>query len=137
MVLLVGESHPAALKVKIKIKITLPPPRIRPKTQVSEGRRQSRASLGTPRGEGGDKKKTKASLTGYLKAIWPDFGGAFLRSGRPRGPGIAFKNVGASPPTFLKAFPGPRASLNTAGVRYGSLCIVVGCSRPALPVCGT
>ncbi len=33
-----------------------------------------------------------------------------MRSGRPREPGKAFKNVGgfASPPTFLKAFPGPR-----------------------------
>ncbi len=30
---------------------------------------------------------------GYLKAVWPDFLGAFLRSGRPRGPGKALKSV--------------------------------------------
>jgi hypothetical protein len=41
---------------------------------------------------------------GYLKAVWPDFGGAFLRSGRPRPSNL----WGAKPPTFLKAFPGPR-----------------------------
>ena len=41
-------------------------------------------------------------LAGYLKEVWPDFRGAFLRSGQPRGPGKA------SPPTFLRAFPGPR-----------------------------
>ena len=46
--------------------------------------------------------------TGYLKAIWLDFLGAFLRSGRPRGPGQALKMWGAKPPTFLKPFPGPR-----------------------------
>ncbi len=46
---------------------------------------------------------------GYLKAVWPDLCCAFLRYGWPRGPGKAFKNVGgASPPTFLKASPGPR-----------------------------
>ncbi len=32
--------------------------------------------------------------SGYLKAVWPEFLGTFLRSGRPRGPGKAFKNVG-------------------------------------------
>ncbi len=31
-----------------------------------------------------------------------------MRSCRPRGHGKAFKNEGASPPTDLKAFPGPR-----------------------------
>ncbi len=45
---------------------------------------------------------------GYLKAVWPDFVGAFLRSGRPRGPGKAFQNVGGEAPTDLKASPGPR-----------------------------
>ncbi len=43
----------------------------------------------------------EGSLAGF-------FEGAFLRSGRPRGPGKALKMWGASPPTFLKAFPGPR-----------------------------
>ncbi len=31
-----------------------------------------------------------------------------MRSGRPRGPGKALQMWGASPPTFFKAFPGPR-----------------------------
>ncbi len=31
-----------------------------------------------------------------------------MRSGRPRGPGKAFKKMGAKPPTFLRASPGPR-----------------------------
>ena len=35
---------------------------------------------------------------GYLKAIWPDLLGAFLRSGRPRGPGKTFKHA----PTKLR-----------------------------------
>ncbi len=35
-----------------------------------------------------------------------------MRSGRPRGPGKALKNVGAKPPTFWKAFPGPRGRPN-------------------------
>jgi hypothetical protein len=30
---------------------------------------------------------------GYLKAVWPEFLGMFLRSGRPRGIGLAFKNA--------------------------------------------
>ena len=51
---------------------------------------------------------SKYTRTGYLKAVWPGFLGAFLRSGLPRGPGKALRNVGAKPPTFLKAFPGPR-----------------------------
>ncbi len=37
---------------------------------------------------------------GYLKAVWPGFLGAFLRSGRRRGPGKAFTNV--------RDFQGPR-----------------------------
>jgi hypothetical protein len=38
---------------------------------------------------------------GFLKAVWPDFMGSFSRSGRPRGPGKAFKSVGGrSPPHF-------------------------------------
>ncbi len=43
-------------------------------------------------------------ITGYLKAVWPEIVGCFLRSGRPRGPPKMWR---ASPPTFLKAFPGP------------------------------
>ncbi len=39
-----------------------------------------------------------ASSSGYLKAVWPGFWGAFLRSGRPRGPGKALQNVGATGP---------------------------------------
>ncbi len=32
-----------------------------------------------------------------------------MKSGRSRGPGKAFKNVGGeAPPTFLRVFPGPR-----------------------------
>ncbi len=39
--------------------------------------------------------------TGYLKAVWPFLGGAFLRSGRPPGPGEARKSVeGVAPPKF-------------------------------------
>jgi hypothetical protein len=30
---------------------------------------------------------------GYLKAVWPDLLGAFLRSGRPRGPGKALTHI--------------------------------------------
>jgi hypothetical protein len=33
--------------------------------------------------------------------------GAFLRSGRPRGPGKAFKNVGVFAPHLLEGFPRP------------------------------
>jgi hypothetical protein len=36
--------------------------------------------------------------SGYLKAVWPDFLGAFLRSGWPRGPGKALKKVGGFAP---------------------------------------
>ena len=43
------------------------------------------------------------SLAGFLL-------GAFWRSGRPRGPGNAFKLWGGvAPPTFLRALPGPRS----------------------------
>ncbi len=45
------------LRLKTKIKITLP--QIRPKTTVSEGKRQSGPSLGTLWGSGGDKEKHK------------------------------------------------------------------------------
>ena len=52
----------------------------------------------------------------WLCSIWvPEgslagfFWGAFLRSGRPRGPGTTLKKVGASPPADLRAFPGPGA----------------------------
>ena len=44
---------------------------------------------------------------GYLKAVWPDFGGAFLRSGRPRGTRKAFKSVGGFAPHLFEVFPGP------------------------------
>ncbi len=47
-------------------------------------------------------------VAGYMEAVWPDFLGKFLRSGRPRGPGKAFKSLGANPPKDLKASPGPR-----------------------------
>ncbi len=45
--------------------------------------------------------------TGYLRAVKPDFLGAFLRSCRPRGPGKAFKNVGGEAPHILQGLPGP------------------------------
>ncbi len=45
---------------------------------------------------------------GYPKPVWPSFcWGAFLRSGRPRGPGKAFKSVGAFAPHIFEGFPGP------------------------------
>ncbi len=44
---------------------------------------------------------------GYLKAIWPDLLGELLRSGRPRGPGKAFKNVGGEAPHLFEGFPRP------------------------------
>ncbi len=46
-------------------------------------------------------------LSGYLKAVWPGFWGAFLKSGRPRGPGKALKNVRGFAPHILEGFPGP------------------------------
>ncbi len=39
-------------------------------------------------------------LTGYLRAIWPEFWDAFLKSGRPRGPRKAFQNVEGFAPHF-------------------------------------
>ncbi len=42
----------------------------------------------------------------YLKAVWPDLLGVFLRSGRPRGPGKAFKNVGGFAPHSFEGSPG-------------------------------
>jgi hypothetical protein len=50
---------------------------------------------------------TGLALTGYLKAVWPDLLGAILRSGRPRGPGKAFKNVGGFAPHIMEGLPGP------------------------------
>ncbi len=47
-------------------------------------------------------------MSGYLKAIWPDFLGAFLRSGRPRGPGKSFQNVGGEDPHIFEGLPGLR-----------------------------
>ncbi len=44
--------------------------------------------------------------SGYLKAVWPDFWGAFLKSGRPRGPGKAIKN--APPPKRPDCLQVPR-----------------------------
>ncbi len=41
--------------------------------------------------------------TGYL----PDLGDAFLKSGRPRGPGKALKIVGGEAPHILEGLPGP------------------------------
>ncbi len=35
------------------------------------------------------------------------FGVAFLKSGRPRGPGKAFQNVGGEAPHILEGLPGP------------------------------
>ncbi len=40
---------------------------------------------------------------GSLAGSW----GCVFEAWPAREPGKAFKNVGASPPTFLKAFPGP------------------------------
>ncbi len=37
------------------------------------------------------------------------FRGAFLRSGRPRGPGKPFKNVGGFVPHLFESSPGPRS----------------------------
>ncbi len=49
-----------------------------------------------------------ANCSGYLKAIWPDLLGAFLKSGRPRAPGKARKKVGGFAPQILAGRPGPR-----------------------------
>ncbi len=46
-------------------------------------------------------------ITGYLKAVWPDFWGAFLKSGRPRGPGKAFRSVGVEAPHIFEGLLGP------------------------------
>ena len=61
------------------------------------------------------------TLPGYLKAVWPNLLGAFLKSGRPRRPGKAFKNVGGEAATFLKASPGPRGrpDLKNAPNKFG------------------
>jgi hypothetical protein len=45
-----------------------------------------------------------------MKAVWPDFWGAFLKTGRPRGPGKTFRNVGGEAPHIsegLSGLPGP------------------------------
>ncbi len=47
-------------------------------------------------------------IAGYLKAVWPDLLGAFLKSGRPRGPGKALKSVGGFAPHIFEGLPGPR-----------------------------
>ncbi len=44
---------------------------------------------------------------GYLKAVWPDFLCAFLKSGRPRGPGEAFQSVESFAPHISEGLPGP------------------------------
>ena len=43
---------------------------------------------------------------GYLKAVWPDFWGAFSKSGWARGPGKASKSVGDFAPHIFEGFPG-------------------------------
>ena len=50
----------------------------------------------------------KQYKAGYLKAVWPDFLGlmSWGGSGGPRGPGKAFKNVGADAPHIFEGFPG-------------------------------
>ncbi len=46
-------------------------------------------------------------MGGYLKAVWTDFWGAFLRSGRPRGLGKAFQKIGGFAPHICEGFSGP------------------------------
>jgi hypothetical protein len=55
-----------------------------------------------------------------------------LKSGRPRGPGNAFKSVGGKTPTFWKVFPGLRgqsdfknAPKNLARLSKGALAVVL------------
>ncbi len=50
---------------------------------------------------------TAPGRAGYPKAVWTDFWGEFLRSGRPRWPGKAFKNVGREGPHLFEGLPGP------------------------------
>ncbi len=42
----------------------------------------------------------------YLKAIWPDLWGAFLRFGRPRGPGKTQQKGGGRGPPIFEGLPG-------------------------------
>jgi hypothetical protein len=49
------------------------------------------------------------TFAGYLKAVWPGFGGErFLGMAGPGGPGRRSKRWGVKPPTSVKVFPGPR-----------------------------
>ncbi len=73
------------------------------------GPRLSRCALGSPRGSTNGETPLITDLSGYLKAVWPDFWDSFLRSRRPRGPWKASQNVGgAKAPAFLRALPGSR-----------------------------
>ncbi len=58
------------------------------------------ARTGTP-------KRSAHAQPGYIKAVWPHFLAAFLRSGRPRGPGKALQNMGGFAPHMFEDFPGP------------------------------
>jgi hypothetical protein len=57
--------------------------------------------------------------TGHLKAVWPDFWDAFLRSGRPRGPRKAFKNAGGEAPHLFERVQigTPQIGPRRAGIR--------------------
>ena len=66
-------------------------------------------------------KHYRGSFIGHFQAVWPVFLlGAFLKSGRPRGPGKANpqKCGGCAPPTFLKAVLD-----NTPFSRPGPVCL--------------
>ncbi len=68
----------------------------------------------------------------YLKAIWPAFFlGAFLRSGRPRGPGKAFKNVGGF--ADLRAIPGPPGAGQTSKMHSQNPARLPSGTRTSLP----
>ncbi len=49
----------------------------------------------------------QVGLYGYLKAVWPHWWGACLKSGRPPGPRKAFKNVGGEAPHIFEGLPEP------------------------------
>ena len=76
------------------------------------------------------------TCTGYLKAVWPVFGGTFLRSGR--GTGKLSKLWGAKHPSLSEGFPGPRhrPDLKSAAKQIWTDCIqLASCihhSRPTL-----
>jgi hypothetical protein len=77
----------------------------RPSLRPFRGNRNSEI---TPSNEPLSTKVLRTSfLAGYLKADWPDFLGASLRSGRPRGPGKALKSVGGEDPHLFEGLPGP------------------------------